>query len=172
MLMIEYIKFVFVWQYVFHVSDIGITALFTLIAWFVMMLCHTVKLKALEEFASQLPKTVYVAQKILGKDKDLFTKFACSFSKKRLDWQKFTILLNVHSWLCKKTRHLSRVQYGCKAAVSFLTNINVKFGLIVLLNSNSNGISYILLTLILSQFAFCKTTYIWSSDWHRLGYDC
>ena len=59
--------------------------------------------------------------------------------KKRLDWQKFTILPSVHSWLCKKTRHLSRVQYGCKAAVSFLTNINVKFGLIVLLNSNSNG---------------------------------
>ena len=58
-------------------SDIGITALFTFIAWFVMMLCHTVKLKALEEFASQLPKTVYVAWKILGKDKDLFTKFAC-----------------------------------------------------------------------------------------------
>ena len=61
----------------FHVLDIGITALFTFIAWFVMMLCHTVKLKALKEFASQLPKTVYVAKKILGKDKDLFTKFAC-----------------------------------------------------------------------------------------------
>ena len=77
MLMIGYIKFVFFWQYVFHVSDVGITALFTFIAGFVMMLCHTVKSKALEEFASQLPKTVYVARKILGKDKDLFTKFAC-----------------------------------------------------------------------------------------------
>ena len=60
----------------FHVLDIhvGITALFTFIAGFAMMLCHTVKLKALEEFASQLPKIVYVARKILGKDKDLFTK--------------------------------------------------------------------------------------------------
>ena len=77
MLMIGYIKFVFFWQYVFHVLDIVIIALFTFIAWFVMMLCHIVKLKALEEFASQLPKTVYVAWKILGKDKDLFTKFAC-----------------------------------------------------------------------------------------------
>ena len=77
MLMIGYIKFVFFWQYMFHVLDIGITALFTFIAGFVMMLCHTVKSKALEEFASQLPKTVYVARKILGKDKDLFNKFAC-----------------------------------------------------------------------------------------------
>ena len=41
---------------------------------------------------------------------------------------------SAHSWLCKKTQHLNRVQYGCIAAVSFLTNINVKFGLVVLLN--------------------------------------
>ena len=50
MLMIGYIKFAFVWQYVFHVSDIGIAVFFTFVSGFVMMLCHIMKLNALEEF--------------------------------------------------------------------------------------------------------------------------
>ena len=34
-------------------------------------------IKPLEDFAAQLPKSVYAAQKLLGKDNDLFTKYAC-----------------------------------------------------------------------------------------------
>ena len=41
------------------------------------MLSHFMSIKPLEDFAAQLPKSVYAARKLLGKDKDLFTKYAC-----------------------------------------------------------------------------------------------
>ena len=58
-------------------SDVGITGLFAFIASFILMLSHFMSVKPLEDFAAQLPKFVYAARNLLGKDKDLFTKYAC-----------------------------------------------------------------------------------------------
>ena len=76
-LIIGFVKFIFFWQYAFRVSDVGITGLFAFIAGFILMLSHFMSIKPLEDFAAQLPKSVYAARKLLGKDKDLFTKYAC-----------------------------------------------------------------------------------------------
>ena len=58
-------------------SDVGITALLSFLAGFLLMLAQTLRLQQLEVFVKQLPKTVPIARRILGQTKDNFRKYAC-----------------------------------------------------------------------------------------------
>ena len=73
--MIEaYLMFMFLWQSVFRVSDVGLGVFLSFIAMFVMLLGTALGLDSLKNLAGILPKTVHTARKLLGKTTDSFTK--------------------------------------------------------------------------------------------------
>ena len=54
-----YLIFLFMWQTVFRVSDVGIGVLLAFVALFVLLLGKTFGLESLKSLGSSLPKSVY-----------------------------------------------------------------------------------------------------------------
>ncbi len=72
-----FLKFLFLWQYAFRVSDVGLSLLLSFISKFLVVVAHVLSLKHLGDFATKLPKTVAGARAVLGKNTDNFDKYAC-----------------------------------------------------------------------------------------------
>ena len=53
-----YLRFIFLWQAVFRLSDVGLVCTFLLIS------ARNLQLSTLREYVSKLPKTVYAARKM------------------------------------------------------------------------------------------------------------
>lgn len=71
-----YLMFLFTWQALFRVSDVGMNVLLAFIATFLMFLVRIFGVPSLRDVVLQLPKTVYLARKYIGGEKDRFLKFA------------------------------------------------------------------------------------------------
>ena len=61
-----YLVFIFMWQNIFRVSDVGIGVLLSFIAVLVLLLGKAFGLESLKKLALSLPKSVYSARKLLG----------------------------------------------------------------------------------------------------------
>ena len=72
-----YLVFLFMWQTVFRVSDVGIGVLLAFVALFVVLLGKTFGLESLKSLGSSLPKSVYSARKLLSRNRDQFIKLVC-----------------------------------------------------------------------------------------------
>ena len=72
-----YLTFLFMWQNLFRVSDVGMGVLLSFIALFVLLLGKSFGLESLKSLGSILPKSVYSARKLLGRNLDHFLKFVC-----------------------------------------------------------------------------------------------
>lgn len=70
-----YLTFLFMWQNIFRVSDVGMGVLLSFIALFVLLLGKSFGLESLKSLGSVLPKSVYSARKLLGRNLDHFLKF-------------------------------------------------------------------------------------------------
>ena len=57
-------------------SDTAMNILLHFISGFLALLIATFSIKKLKDFADQLPLSVVIAKKLIGNDKDKFTKFA------------------------------------------------------------------------------------------------
>ena len=67
--------FLFTWQTLFRVSDVGINVLLSFIATFLTLLVSVFGLRPLQEFVQHLPRTVRIARRYLGGNFDNFIKF-------------------------------------------------------------------------------------------------
>lgn len=72
-----YLRFLFLWQTIFRLSDVGLGVLLSFIAMWLHILARTLGLNRLKEFANCLPKTIRAARKVLGSRQDQFTKWVC-----------------------------------------------------------------------------------------------
>ena len=72
-----YLVFIFMWQNIFRVSDVGIGVLLSFVAVLVLLLGKAFGLESLKELALSLPKSVYSARKLLGRNYDQFMKLVC-----------------------------------------------------------------------------------------------
>lgn len=70
-----YLKFLFTWQALFRVSDVGMNVILAFIATLVTLLLIAFGLRSLQEFTEQLPRTVTTARRYLGGNVDSFMKF-------------------------------------------------------------------------------------------------
>ena len=71
-----YLVFIFMWQNIFRVSDVGIGVLLS-IAILMLLLGRVFGLESLKKLALSLPKSVYSAHKLLGRNCDVFMKLVC-----------------------------------------------------------------------------------------------
>ena len=62
-----YVKFLFLWQYAYRVSDVGLSLLLAFVAKFLVVVSFVLGLKPLQDFARQLPTTAAGARALLGK---------------------------------------------------------------------------------------------------------
>lgn len=69
-----YLMFLFTWQSLFKVSDVGMNVLLSFIAVFLLLLVTTFRLQPLQDFVRQLPRTVRKARTFLGGNSDDFFK--------------------------------------------------------------------------------------------------
>ena len=65
------------WQNIFRVSDVGNGVLLSFIAILVLLLGRVFGLESLKILALSLPKSVYSARKLLGRNCDKFMKLVC-----------------------------------------------------------------------------------------------
>ena len=72
-----YLVFIFMWQNIFRVLDVGIGVLLSFIAVLVLLLGKAFGLESLKELALSLPKSVYSARKLLGRNYDQLIKLVC-----------------------------------------------------------------------------------------------
>ena len=70
-----YLCFIFFWQSWFHVSDVGINLLLGFFATFFLLLAKALHIQSLNHFASELPKTVITARKLMSYNRDDFEKW-------------------------------------------------------------------------------------------------
>lgn len=73
----SYLRFLFLWQSIFRLSDVGLGILLTFFAVMVHIFGNTFHINALKDFSKQLPRTVQAARNILGQKFDHFRKWAC-----------------------------------------------------------------------------------------------
>lgn len=71
-----YLIFLFTWQSVFRLSDVGVGILLSFVAVLLLLLGKTFCVEPLISLIKDFPKTVYSARKFLGSG-DSFTKFVC-----------------------------------------------------------------------------------------------
>ena len=74
-LVTAYLKFLFLWQMIFHLSDVGLGIAF--IAIFLGILGRILGFSPLSDLANSLPTTVRAARRMLGKMQDKFQKWVC-----------------------------------------------------------------------------------------------
>lgn len=72
-----YLIFLFTWQSIFRLSDVGMGVILSFVAVFLLFLGKTFAFEPLLKFVSYLPRTVYASRKILNRNKDSFTKYVC-----------------------------------------------------------------------------------------------
>ena len=72
--------FLFLWQSVFKLSDVGVTVLLKFLSLFFHTLSKVFNLPILRDFAAKLPTSVVAGKKILGTNCDKFEKFVCCTS--------------------------------------------------------------------------------------------
>lgn len=72
-----YVKFLLLWQAVFRVSDVGIGVLLSFFATFVSLVGRLFSIESLAKLGTNLPKSLYSAQKVLGCNSDSFVKLVC-----------------------------------------------------------------------------------------------
>ena len=76
-LVTSYLKFLFLWQTLFHLSDVGLGCLLAFIATFLGIVGRVLSFSPLIDLANSLPTTVRAARKMLGKIQDTFHKWVC-----------------------------------------------------------------------------------------------
>ena len=72
-----YLRFLFLWQALFRVSDVGISMLLSLITMFISIFGKAFGLPSVAKLTEILPKSLFSAQKLLGQDSDSFDKLVC-----------------------------------------------------------------------------------------------
>ena len=101
--------FIFLWQSVFRVSDIGIGVILSFLAMLVFLLGKTLGAESLKAFASLLPKSVHAGRKLLGKNTDPFSKIVCCPKCSTLYEMDSCILTQRNG--SKSSRHCSHIAY-------------------------------------------------------------
>ena len=71
----------FLWQCVFRVSDVGITVLLSFIGIFVLLAAKTLGVESLKIFGDLLPKSVYSARRLLGRDNVCYPKCSTLYAR-------------------------------------------------------------------------------------------
>lgn len=76
-LVIAYVKFLFLWQIMFHLSDVGLGILLSFFATLVAIMGRIFNLETVKEFSDIMPRAVRTARRLVGNDQDTFQKWAC-----------------------------------------------------------------------------------------------
>ena len=73
----SYLRFLFLWQTLFHLSDVGLSVLLSFFATLLLIIARVFGIDLSKTFAGHLPVTVHAARIFLGRSKDSFTKRVC-----------------------------------------------------------------------------------------------
>ena len=77
MLVFSYLKFLFLWQAMFRLSDAGLGIFLSFFATLLGILSRVLSVTSLLDIANSLPASVRAARKMIGKGQDRFQKWVC-----------------------------------------------------------------------------------------------